>query len=256
MRRDRLADAEFAAAMTLSALGTQTKVCHTCCQALPIARFTGHPQTADGYDVNCKSCKECQRAARAARRRHSTRQPQDLGAGALGLGPPEASTGPRKVCRRCGESKRLDDFYEHRKMADGHLNVCKSCDNRGRAARFRAQFGSPPARHSPVAEGYPDPSQGACEHLRWWVGFDEFIERMAPGFFETHEHAPRGAQWQVCQGCGYAKGPLPMLPPDEQTNWGGQSLVASRESLEYRDPDVLAPKGWLVNGRHARAGQR
>lgn len=32
-----------------------------------------------------------------------------------------------KICIRCGEEKPLDDFYIHKRMADGHLNVCKSC---------------------------------------------------------------------------------------------------------------------------------
>lgn len=32
-----------------------------------------------------------------------------------------------KICIRCGEEKPLDEFYVHKRMADGHLNVCKSC---------------------------------------------------------------------------------------------------------------------------------
>lgn len=33
----------------------------------------------------------------------------------------------KKICRTCLLSKPLDDFYTHSKMADGHLNKCKSC---------------------------------------------------------------------------------------------------------------------------------
>ena len=34
-----------------------------------------------------------------------------------------------KVCKECGETKTLDDFYKHKKMADGYLNKCKVCVN-------------------------------------------------------------------------------------------------------------------------------
>jgi len=32
-----------------------------------------------------------------------------------------------KICRKCGISKSLDEFYKHKEMLDGHLNICKEC---------------------------------------------------------------------------------------------------------------------------------
>lgn len=32
-----------------------------------------------------------------------------------------------KKCKKCGEEKLLDEFYKHKEMLDGHLNVCKEC---------------------------------------------------------------------------------------------------------------------------------
>jgi len=32
-----------------------------------------------------------------------------------------------KVCKECNQAKEIDDFYVHKKMADGHLNKCIEC---------------------------------------------------------------------------------------------------------------------------------
>jgi len=45
---------------------------------------------------------------------------------------------PDKVCRGCGFPKALTEFYKHEKMADGHLNYCKTC-KRGDANSVRSR---------------------------------------------------------------------------------------------------------------------
>ena len=36
-----------------------------------------------------------------------------------------------KQCSRCGETKPMDHFYRHPKMADGHVGKCKECTKAG-----------------------------------------------------------------------------------------------------------------------------
>jgi hypothetical protein len=35
-----------------------------------------------------------------------------------------------KICKSCGLEKPLIDFYKHKEMSDGYLNICKECKKR------------------------------------------------------------------------------------------------------------------------------
>lgn len=32
-----------------------------------------------------------------------------------------------KECKKCGDKLPFTEFYKHKQMSDGHLNICKSC---------------------------------------------------------------------------------------------------------------------------------
>jgi hypothetical protein len=42
-----------------------------------------------------------------------------------------------KKCFKCSELKDIGDFYTHPKMADGHLNKCKTCSKKDTADRIK-----------------------------------------------------------------------------------------------------------------------
>lgn len=46
-----------------------------------------------------------------------------------------------KACKRCGETKPMEDFYTAQKFTDGHRHICKECDKEESRIRHRASSG-------------------------------------------------------------------------------------------------------------------
>lgn len=71
-----------------------------------------------------------------------------------------------KPCRVCGVVKPLDEFYPHRKMRDGRVNHCRTCEVERSAARQRHAR----SRQAPTVDGWTFdaiPTMKRRELLKW-----------------------------------------------------------------------------------------
>ena len=70
-----------------------------------------------------------------------------------------------KRCFKCEETKLISEFYRHAKMADGHLNKCKSCARADVSANYRVD---PVARmaYEQERQQRPERRMSALEYQR------------------------------------------------------------------------------------------
>jgi hypothetical protein len=71
----------------------------------------------------CKTCYKARAASYRRVKKEAKKRADPLAAASA----PVVVDARTKPCIECGEQKPLTDFYPHRPMADGRLNVCKPC---------------------------------------------------------------------------------------------------------------------------------
>lgn len=74
-----------------------------------------------------------------------------------------------KTCIHCKTVKPIDHFYKHKRMADGHINVCKPC----RDAYVKAWQEKNLSRRHEIANAWGkrncDPVKKAASFSRWYA---------------------------------------------------------------------------------------
>jgi hypothetical protein len=137
----------------------EQKRCPRCDTVKAGSEFAQNRSTRDGLQSHCRPCAaEVQRAyfernAEAIALRYAER---------LARKPDDAGT---KVCRKCGQTKPLLDFYAHRTTKDGRANYCRTCQTAATAAWQKANAEQTRTqRAARKAEG-----KTPRDHRQWWL---------------------------------------------------------------------------------------
>ena len=105
-----------------------------------------------------------------------------------------------KTCFKCGEVKELDQFYTHKRMADGHLNKCKECTK----ADIRKDYRTNPEAHrayEKVREQSPERKAKKLEYQRKHRALNA-MQTKARQMVVTATRAGLIAP-QPCEDCGF-----------------------------------------------------
>jgi len=119
-----------------------------------------------------------------------------------------------KTCRKCGETKALDQFYRHPAWQDGYYGHCAACE-RTRSRGYQR------------AKRFADPLHGRAAHLRTLYGlslaqFDALLAAQGgrcaicggvdPGgkgvWHVDHDHGSGAVRGLLCHGCNAGIGSL------------------------------------------------
>lgn len=110
--RDRIKEEERAAIQTRT-----EKRCPTCGETKQRDEFYLSKRTLDGLTIECKVCDD----ARRTKRRQQARRDRISG---------NIELPSHRICRECGQSKPIDQFYKNASYNDGVDTICKVCSAR------------------------------------------------------------------------------------------------------------------------------
>lgn len=58
-----------------------------------------------------------------------------------------------KVCKRCGRTLPIEEFYKHAQMADGHLSYCKDCTKKRISHKYMTDITDPEKHKKEMERG-------------------------------------------------------------------------------------------------------
>ena len=110
---------------------------------------------------------------------------------------------PMKICRDCGENKRLEDFPRNRNSGDGRHCYCKPCHNaRGRETKARLYGNS---RHYHLSQKYGIGAPEVSELIKQQGGTCA-VCRERPAEQVDHDHQSGRVRGVLCGGCNAGLG--------------------------------------------------
>lgn len=129
------------------------KLCIACHITKPVAEFYRNSGHRDGLSSRCIPCTREEMAVR-----WRAKHPE----------PPPYQRPTEKHCKKCGQTKPLEEFYPHNRTRDGVQYWCKDCQKKAIVSGYR----NDPKKHAAYNRewGKKNTAKKADWHLRWRTG--------------------------------------------------------------------------------------
>ena len=167
------------------------KRCPRCTQTKPLDEFHRSSKSPDGRQGYCKTCvRDDQRErAEAHPRKNRRRVPAPEG---------------YKWCADCDTIKRLDEFANNRRTADGHAQYCKGCHNARTRETVQRRHGS--TRHYHLTRRYGIGAEEVDALLAGQGGVCAICKRVPTSPHVDHCHRTGKVRGILCGPCNQGLG--------------------------------------------------